>query len=867
DHRVAPYCPRCGTGLSDHELAQGYETVTDPSVYVRFPATSGPLQESGAAFLVWTTTPWTLVSNTAIAVHPDVEYVLAEIGDEKLVLAEPLLATVSKGVGHVRVLESYRGRELERITYRRPFDLVEIPDSHYIVLADYVTVEDGTGLVHQSPAFGADDLQVCRRYGLPVVNPVRPDGTFLPELELVGGAFFKEADKALVKDLKSRSLLFKHLPYEHSYPHCWRCHTPLIYYAQPSWYIRTTAIKDALIRENSTTDWHPETIQSGRYGDWLENNIDWALSRNRYWGTPIPIWRCESGDKSHDICLGSLAELSEVAGSDLRSLDPHRPFVDDVTFSCEKCNATMRRVTEVIDCWYDSGAMPFAQWGYPHQEGSKEIFDASYPADFICEAIDQTRGWFYTLMTIGTLLFDKSSYKSVLCLGHILDKDGRKMSKHLGNVIEPMSLMDQHGADAVRWFMLAAGSPWSARRVGHESISEVVRKTLLTYWNTISFQSLYARASGYLPSSTSAAPQSGHLLDRWIIGELQVVIAAVDKALSDFDSQEAGRAIADFIDQLSNWYVRRSRRRFWDGDIEALATLHYALETITLLMAPMVPFITEHVWQNFVLPTRSEAPESVHLADFPVADASLVDQTLSAQVAQTRRLVELGRAARAESSVRIRQPLARALISSNGWQSLPQELQEQIADELNVETLADLSSQGDLVDVSIKANFRSLGSRYGGEVQSIAKAIATTDAKTLVDKVRTAGSVKLSFEGGSAELTIADLVITETPREGWSYASHSGESLALDVTLTPALIAQGSVREAIRMIQDERKAAGLDVSDRINLRWNANEDVIGAIDTFATHIAEEVLALTMNRDSQLSPGENDLGFALAIEKA
>ncbi len=867
DHRVAPYCPRCGTGLSDHELAQGYETVTDPSVYVRFPATSGKLKEQGAAFLVWTTTPWTLVSNTAIAVNPEVEYLLAEIGEEKLVVAEPLLETVSKGVEHVKVLEKYRGRDLERVTYQRPFDLVDIPDAHYIVLADYVTVEDGTGLVHQSPAFGADDLQVCRRYGLPVVNPVRPDGTFLPELELVGGTFFKEADKALVKDLKSRSLLFKHLPYEHSYPHCWRCHTPLIYYAQPSWYIRTTAIKDSLIRENSMTDWHPETIQSGRYGDWLENNIDWALSRNRYWGTPIPIWRCESGDKSHDICLGSLAELSEETGSDLHSLDPHRPFVDDVTFNCKKCNLPMRRVTEVIDCWYDSGAMPFAQWGYPHKEGSKEIFEASYPADFICEAIDQTRGWFYTLMAIGTLVFDKPSYKSVLCLGHILDKDGRKMSKHLGNVLEPISLMEQHGADAVRWFMLAAGSPWSARRVGHESISEVVRKTLLTYWNTVSFQSLYARASGFIPTASITAPESEHLLDRWIISELQIVISSVDKALSEFDSQEAGRVIAEFIDQLSNWYVRRSRRRFWDGDAQALATLHYALETVTMLMAPMVPFITEHVWQSFSIPTRVNLPESVHLADFPVAIASLIDHTLSAQVAQTRRLVELGRAARAESSVRIRQPLSRALISSQGWQSLPQELKEQIADELNVESLSDLSSQGNLVDVSVKANFRSLGSRYGGAVQSIAKAITAADARSLVDKVRANAVTELSFEGGKAELTIDDLVITETPREGWSYASHAGESLALDVTLTPALIAQGNVREAIRMIQDERKSAGLEVSDRINLRWNAGDDVSSAIESFAAHISDEVLALTIERDVRLPLGENDLGLSFAIEKA
>ena len=463
DHRVAPYCPRCGTGLSDHELAQGYETVTDPSVYIRFPATSGVIAELGASFLVWTTTPWTLVSNTAIAVNPTVEYQVCEIpfgeGVERLVIATNLAGILGE---ERKVIATFLGSELEHITYTRPLDLIEIPDSHYIVLADYVTIEDGTGLVHQSPAFGADDLQVCRRYGLPVVNPMAPDGTFLPEVPLVGGVFFKEADKTLVRELKSRGVLFRQLQFEHSYPHCWRCHTPLMYYAQPSWYIRTTAIKDQLIAQNAKTDWHPETIKTGRYGDWLENNIDWAISRNRYWGTPLPLWRCP---ENHLHCVGSLAELSDLSGQDLKATDPHRPFVDDITFPCPECSQTMNRVSEVIDCWYDSGAMPFAQWGYPHKEGSIEALEAAYPADFICEAIDQTRGWFYTLMTIGTLVFDESSYKTVLCLGHILDKDGRKMSKHLGNVLQPIPLMDQHGADAVRWYMLAAGSPWSARRV------------------------------------------------------------------------------------------------------------------------------------------------------------------------------------------------------------------------------------------------------------------------------------------------------------------------------------------------------------------------------------------------------------------
>ena len=867
DHRVAPYCPRCGTGLSDHELAQGYETVTDPSVYVRFPATSGELSELGAKFLVWTTTPWTLVSNTAVAVNPSVEYLLVERSEdgERLIVAKDLADVV----GDHQVLKTYQGSALEHITYARPFDLVEIPNAHYIVLGDYVTVEDGTGLVHQSPAFGADDLAVCRRYGLPVVNPVRGDGTFQSDLPLIGGAFFKEADKALVKDLKSRELLFKHLPYEHSYPHCWRCHTPLIYYAQPSWYIRTTKIKDALLRENAVTDWHPETIKDGRYGDWLHNNIDWALSRNRFWGTPLPIWRCASGEKSHDICIGSLKELSHLAGQDLSAMDPHRPFVDDIHFPCQQCGEQMERVPEVIDVWYDSGAMPFAQWGYPHRAGSKEIFESAYPADFICEAIDQTRGWFYTLMAIGTLVFDQSSYKSVLCLGHILDKDGRKMSKHLGNVLEPMSLMDQHGADAVRWFMLAAGSPWSARRVGHDLISEVVRKTLLTYWNTVAFQTLYARAANFTPSTDGLAPRSEHLLDRWIISELNILIAEVDKALSRFDSQESGRVIAEFIDQLSNWYVRRSRRRFWDGDRDALETLHHCLEKLTLLMAPMVPFITEHVWQKLVTPVNDDRAESVHLANFPISDPSLIDLRLSEDVALTRRLVELGRAARAESAIKIRQPLSRALISAAGWQSLPGELRDQISDELNVITLDDLAASGDLVDVTVKANFRSLGSRYGASVQAIARAIQQMDPSSLVQEIRSEGKAEIAYADGmnqTATITVDDLVITETPREGWTYASAHGESVALDLTLTEELLAQGVAREAIRLIQDERKAAGFDISDRIAIRWNAADESLAAITTYSDHIGEEVLALEIKRDPSLEPAENEIGLTVVLEK-
>jgi isoleucyl-tRNA synthetase len=861
DHRVAPYCPRCGTGLSDHELAQGYETVTDPSVYVRFPVTSGELAELGAALLVWTTTPWTLVSNTAIAVNPEVDYVVAEVivedAKEILIVAQPLLSALT---GEVNILKTLKGRDLERVTYKRPLDLIEIPDSHFVVLADYVTTEDGTGLVHQSPAFGADDLAVCRAYGLPVVNPIAPNGTFLSDVPLVGGLFFKDADKTLVKELKSRGVLYKHQPYEHPYPHCWRCHTALIYYAQPSWYIRTTSIKDELIRENNQTNWYPETIKTGRYGDWLNNNIDWALSRNRYWGTPLPIWRCE---EKHEICVDSLKELGELAGKELSNLDPHRPFVDDITFPCATCSKEMVRVPEVIDCWYDSGAMPFAQWGYPHKPGSVEKFKAAYPADFICEAIDQTRGWFYTLMTIGTLVFDQSSYKNVLCLGHILDKDGRKMSKHLGNVIEPIALMDQHGADAVRWYMLAAGSPWSARRVGHDAISDVVRKTLLTYWNTISFHTLYAQSSNFDISQIPAVKDRS-MMDHWILSELNSLIAEVDQAYAEFDSQSAGRVLARFIDDLSNWYVRRSRRRFWDGDVAALGTLHECLVTLTQLLSPMVPFITEHVWQELVKPADASAADSVHLTDFPIADQGLVNLELNAQVALTRRIVELGRAARAESAIKIRQPLQRALISAPGWAKLPKDMRDQIADELNVIDLADIAdADGDLVNISVKANFKTLGAKFGKSVQEISKAIAAADATALVKQLRTSGTAKVA----DWEIELGDLVVTEVPKSGWMVASHEGESVALDLALSQSLIDAGNVREVIRFIQERRKSDGFEISDRIKVRWNVDPAIAAAIAEAAAHISDEVLALEFTQDESLTAGENDLAISVVLVKA
>lgn len=899
DYRITPYCPRCGTGLSDHELGQpgGYETVVDPSVTVRMPVISDSLTAAadaagldGADLLVWTTTPWTLVSNTAVAVHPDVTYVLARHSEETrgVVVAEPLVEQVLGGGWDV--VTRFSGKELEHGGYQRPFDLVAFPEDgsapHQVVLADYVSVDDGTGLVHQAPAFGADDLGTCRAYGLPVVNPIRGDGRFESDLPLVGGEFFKDADPPLVDDLRERGLLFRHERYEHSYPHCWRCHTPLLYYALPSWYIRTTAIKDRLLEENAQTNWYPETIKWGRFGDWLRGNVDWALSRSRYWGTPLPIWRCPDG---HLTCVGSLAELGERTGRDVSDLDPHRPHVDAVTFPCAECGQEARRVPEVIDAWYDSGSMPFAQWGHPHLDG--DTLAGSYPANFICEAIDQTRGWFYSLMAVGTLVFDQSSYNNVLCLGHILAEDGRKMSKHLGNVVEPMPLMERHGADAVRWFMAAAGSPWASRRVGHAAIEEIVRKVLLTYWNTASFFVLYANASAantgpaqrndgaggpWTPDVARSAPPAGErpLLDRWALSELHRTVRDVDAALENFDTAGAGTRLAQFVDDLSNWYVRRSRRRFWEGHAHpegasAFATLYECLETVTRLLAPFVPFITDAVWDVL---RRDDAPDSVHLATWPRTDPELVDESLSARMALTRRLVELGRAARSSSGVRTRQPLGRALVDAPGWGALPEQLRRQLADELNVAAVEDMGQvRGDLVDYTVKPNFRSLGKRFGKRTPVVANAISEADPRALATALE-AGSAGVDVEGERVEVGADDVVVSQRPRTGWVVAGEGGETVALDLEITRELREEGIAREFVRLVQEARKSAGLDVSDRIELWWEAaDEDTAAALRTGGKLVADEVLAMTYEEgrpSGDLPAGEErSLGLRFWLRRA
>ncbi|HTX29004.1 MAG TPA: isoleucine--tRNA ligase [Streptosporangiaceae bacterium] len=876
DFRISPYCPRCGTPLSDAELGQPdvYQAVSDPAITVRFRLEAlpegAPPELADADLLVWTTTPWTLVSNTAVAVHPEATYVVAvsERTSERVVVAADLAERVL-GDGW-RVTATFPGVELVGARYHRPFGMIRIPDAHVVVPGSFVTTEDGTGLVHLAPAFGADDMDASRAHGLPVVNPIRPDGHFEDDVPLVGGLFFKDADGRLIEDLRDRGLLFRAERHEHSYPHCWRCGTPLMYYALPSWFIRTTAIKDRLLEQNERTNWYPATVKEGRYGEWLRNNVDWALSRTRYWGTPLPLWEC---GQSHVTPVGSLAELSELAGRDLRGLDPHRPYVDGVAFDCPSCGERARRVPEVIDVWYDSGSMPFAQHGAPWHDLAE--FEAAYPAQFICEAIDQTRGWFYSLMAVGTLVFGRSSYENVVCLGLVLDEAGVKMSKHLGNALEPIPLMDAHGADALRWFFAASGSPWGDRRVGHEMLGEIVRKVLLTYWNTASFLVLYANAGGWTAEPGSASTVAERpLMDRWMLSELHLLVREVTASLESFDTAGAGRRIGAFIDDLSNWYVRRSRRRFWDGPgapegAAGFATLYECVTVLTLLMAPFTPFVTDYVWGVL---RRSGAPESVHLASWPVADATLIDPELSSQMTLVRRLVDLGRSARSGASVRMRQPLRRALIGAAGFEGLPAELRAEIAAELNVAELDVLGGPlsgsggaGELVDYEVKPNFRSLGRRFGARTPDVAAAITAIPAAEIATAVLSGGTVAVRVGSGSGSgsgsgdetvlVGADDVIVTQTPRAGWAVAADAGETVAIDVAIGPELRREGIAREVIRLVQEARKNDGLDVSDRIWLRWSsADPEVTTALAEHAGVIADEVLAVQYGPETSAAAG-------------
>ncbi len=859
DFRVAPYCGRCGTALSDAEVALGYDEVTDPSVTVRFPLADAPSGLEGAALVIWTTTPWTLPSNVACAVGADLAYVLVERpgpeGTERLVLAAELVDQ-ALGEDHT-VISHLRGSELVGLRYRPPFDhFTPDGDAHRVVAADFVTTTDGTGIVHLAPAFGADDMVVGRREGLPIINPVGPDARFIDGPW--AGRFVKEADEDITAALAAAGLLVTSRPYTHTYPFCWRCKQPLIYWAKPSWYIRTTARRDELLANNAGIGWSPEHIRDGRFGNWLENNVDWALSRDRYWGTPLPFWRCEECDVI--TVVRSRAELTERTGEDHSELDPHRPFVDRITFPCPDCGATSRRVSGVADAWFDSGGMPFAQWGYPYR--GREEFERHYPADYICEAIDQTRGWFYSLLAESTLLFGDSSFRNCVCLGHIVDEDGRKMSKSAGNVVDPWTVTEVHGADALRWLMFADGNPWVSRRVGTQQLDDVVRRFLLTIWNTHVFFTTYARIDGFDPSSPAPVVSERPINDRWILAELADVIDVVDRGLDTYDVSSATRRIERFVDDLSNWYVRRSRRRFWRGVEEdpsdkaaAYHTLHTTLATLAQLLAPFVPFLAERLWQDLVVSVDASAADSVHLTDFPFADPRWRDDAVLGAMATARRLVELGRQARTDSGHRVRQPLARALVAVPAREAEGLALvRDEVADELNLHEVELAEAATGVVDRSLRPNFRALGPAFGQDAPRVARALSELDsdaAEALLSGGRD-GDLALDVEGQVFTVTPDMYEVVEMPRTGWSVARDGSYAVALDTTLTPELEVEGAARELVRAVNERRKEIGLDLADRIHLALTLEPADLGERMESAGHlqaVAREVLATAVERSA------------------
>jgi isoleucyl-tRNA synthetase len=846
-HKVVPYCPRCGTALSSHEVALGYHDVVDPSIYVRFPVAhpAGPLRDEDE-LLVWTTTPWTLVSNAAVAMDPELTYVRARQDDHVYVLAEARVQAVL-GEG-AEVIERFPGREMEGTAYDPPFPFIAGPEyggrGHTVLAADFVSAEDGTGLVHTAIAFGEDDFRLGEQYGLNVINPVRPDGTYDERIGPYEGRFVKDADADLIADLSSRGLVYRAEQYEHAYPHCWRCDTPLLYYAKREWYIRTTARRDELLAANESIEWYPFHIKHGRFGKWLENNVDWALSRERYWGTPLPVWRCDEG---HDRCIGSITELRELAGGVPEDL--HRPYIDEVTFDCPECGKRTRRVPEVIDAWFDSGAMPFAQFHYPFE--NEELFKQRFPADFICEALDQTRGWFYSLLAESTLLFDTASYRNVLCLGLILDPEGQKMSKSRGNVVAPWDVIDRHGADAFRWYYFTSQQPWSGYRFSVDTVGESVRKFLLTLWNTYSFYVLYANVEGFDHGAQSAPLADRPALDRWLLSRLQGTITEARHKLDAYDTTSAGRSIATFVDDLSNWYVRRSRRRFWrSGDegrkdtIAAYLTLHHALVTVSQLLAPFTPFIADEIYRNL-----DGSEPSVHLCDFPEPDEALVDRELEFDMAVARRTVELGRAARSQAKVKVRQPLREAVVVADPRERAAIErLEDQVLDELNVKGVSYVEEAEELASYEVKPNFRALGPRFGSHMPAAATAIEQLDASSTAAALDRGDAVTIEVNGHQERLGSEDLSLVMLPRAGYQLERQANYAVALQLDLDDELRREGAAREVVHAIQNARKGAGLQVEDRIDLALSGDDALMDAVRQHADYVAGETLAANLAFD-------------------
>ena len=866
DLKVVPYCPRCGTPLSSHELGQPdvYGDEEDESAYVRLPLIDPDPAVVGAAtsLAVWTTTPWTLLSNTGVAVNPDLTYAVVD----GTIVAEALVDDVIGEQASTRITKRLSGSALVGLHYVRPFDDLTPEhgaDGWRVVPADYVTTEEGTGLVHLAPAFGEVDRQIGRENGLPSLNPVGPDGRFTEEIPWLAGRDVREANHDINDRLESKGFLLRRMAYVHSYPHCWRCRTPLIYWGKQSWYIATSTRKNDLLAANETVDWHPSYIKEGRFGEWLANNVDWALSRDRYWGTPLPVWRCGRG---HLRCVGSLAELSDLTGTDVTGIDPHRPTIDEVTFTCSTCTADgldddvslSRRVEPVIDAWFDSGSMPAAQVGYPHLPDSKEEF--TFPAEFISEAIDQTRGWFYSLLAINTIVFGESPYRHVVCLGHIVDADGRKMSKSLGNIIDPWKILDTRGADAMRWWMFSQGSPWTPTRATLGAIDTAMRDVLLTLWNTFSFFMTYAALNEFDPADAAIpTPSDRGPLDRWILSRLAGTVDTATTALRNYEPLDAATGLGDLVDDLSNWYVRRSRRRFWRTDpdapagdtLAAEATLHTALTTLSLLLAPFCPFVADDMWRHL---TGAPEDDSVHLADWPEPGPVAVDPDLEAQMALARRLTSLGRAARSEASVKVRQPLARALVFLPA--GAPSILTDIVADELNVDEVVLAAELGEVIGFELVPNFRTLGPRLGERGKEIKPALAALDGSAAAAALEDGRSITVTLAGEDFELTPDDVQLRVRPQPGFAVSREGGEVVALDLTVDNDLRKRGLAREIVRLVQDLRKTSGLDVSDRIRLH------VVGlrVISEHFDFIAREVLAVEI----VARPGEGD-GIVLDLD--
>jgi len=846
--KVVPYCPRCGTPLSDHEVALGYKDVTEPSVFVRMPL----VEDSSTSLLVWTTTPWTLPGNVAVAVHPDINYAIVkrEIvngvveGTEKLILAESLIEKVF-GDEKVEIIEVLKGKKLKGKQYQPLYTFLP-PDkpAHRIVFGDFVTVDEGTGMVHIAPAFGEDDMKVSHEEDLPVLMTVAPNGTFIQEVRPWSGKFVKDADPYIIEDLKKRGLLYKSEDYTHTYPFCWRCSTPLLYYARQTWYIRTSKLKEKLVSLNQEINWYPNHIKDGRFGNWLKNNVDWALGRERYWGTPLPVWECLVC--GHQECIGSVGELSEKTGKDLTGLDLHRPYVDEVEFPCSKCGERMHRVPELIDVWFDSGSMPIAQWHYPFE--NEALFKKQFPADYICEAVDQTRGWFYSLHAISSLLFEKPAFKNVICLGLILDADGQKMSKSKGNVVDPWEVLNAQGADAMRWYLYTASPPGQERRFSAGLVSEVLRNFTLTLWNTYSFFVTYANLDEWVPDPTREAKYSK--LDLWLLAELNALVRNVTTAFENYDVLGATRPIEGFVKHLSNWYLRRSRRRFWksesdDDKYAAYTTLYEALVTVSKLLAPTMPFIAEEMYSNLVKSVNDRAPISIHMTDWPEFNKKYINQNLIDKMDLVMRLVSLGHAARNQSRIKVRQPLQEAAFSTSNKaeREAIEEYAELLKEELNVKKVRSLSAISEAAAYELIPLPKQLGQKYKSDFPKIREAILGVDAEKFAKDLLDGLNIIIKVDEQDYEFSPEEIEVRIQAKEGFVVASEGAYLAALITDLTPELRNEGLAREFVRRVQEARKQADFEISDRIRLYFTASDNLSEAVEDFKDYIMMETLAV------------------------